>query len=210
MAARFVETSSFALQSARFRNNAHVFRAKVHVRQTNEADGAVCRNDVQSTCLEPLGNYGLSKDQRWAWHPKAKKLRKSFEHGHWSGQVTDWLPQLDNFFQNLSMFSGQMKRWNMNHVGVSPLQIGQIFQCQRCLWLFFSRPCRDMLCDQRWKCSATNGFGASSKPLGQDFEILNGSMESRRTMISTPNKSTWKGLEGFTAIIWAVAKGSGF
>ena len=51
----FVETSSFALQSARFRNNAHVFRAKAHVRKTNEADGAVCRNDVQSTRLEPLG-----------------------------------------------------------------------------------------------------------------------------------------------------------
>ena len=95
----------------------------------------------------------------------------------------------------------QMKRWNMNHARVSTLQFGQIFQCQRCLWLFFSRPCRDMLCDQRWKCSATNGFGASSKPLGQDFEILNCSMESRRTMISNPNKSTWKGLEGFTAII---------
>ena len=62
MAARFVETSSFALQSARFRNNAHVFRAKAHVRKTNEADGAVCRNDVQSTRLEPLGSRLFDKN----------------------------------------------------------------------------------------------------------------------------------------------------
>jgi hypothetical protein len=55
LAACFVETASFALQSAHFRNNAHVFRAKAHVRKTSEANGVVCRNDVQSTRLEPLG-----------------------------------------------------------------------------------------------------------------------------------------------------------
>ena len=56
LAACFVETASFALQSAHFRNNAHVFRAKAHVRKTSEANGVVCRNDVQSTRLEPLGD----------------------------------------------------------------------------------------------------------------------------------------------------------
>ena len=55
LAACFVETAPFALQGARFRNNAHVFRAKAHVRKTKEANGVVCRNDVQSARLEPLG-----------------------------------------------------------------------------------------------------------------------------------------------------------
>ena len=77
MAARFVETSSFALQSARFRNNAHVFRAKAHVRKTNEADGAVCRNDVQSTRLEPLGS---AKNAFRARLPS--KLHRQLTHQH--------------------------------------------------------------------------------------------------------------------------------
>ena len=37
LAACFVETASFALQSARFRNNAHVFRAKARVRFEKQA-----------------------------------------------------------------------------------------------------------------------------------------------------------------------------
>ena len=63
-----------------------------------------------------------------------------------------------------------------------------------------------MLCVQWWKCSATNGFGASSKRLRQ--MILNGSMESWRAAISTaksPPEKVWKGSQPSF-----VPKGSGF
>ena len=63
LAACFVETAPFALQGARFRNNAHVFRAKAHVRKTREANGVVCRNDVQSARLEPLGLAWANMEQ---------------------------------------------------------------------------------------------------------------------------------------------------
>jgi len=48
LATCFVEMASFALQSARFRNNAHVFRTKAHVRKTSEAN------------VEPLGKATLA------------------------------------------------------------------------------------------------------------------------------------------------------
>ena len=60
LAACFVERASFALQSARFRNNAHVFiRAKARARKTSEANGVVCTNDVSKAHVWSL--YDLSQ-----------------------------------------------------------------------------------------------------------------------------------------------------
>ena len=68
--------------------------------------------------LQSIILWSVDKDQRWAWHPKAKKFEKII----WARTLVrsgHRLPQLESFFRNFPMFSGQMRRWNMNHAWAS-------------------------------------------------------------------------------------------
>ena len=62
LAACFVERASFALQSARFRNNAHVYsRQSARSKNKRGERRRLYKQRLQSTRLEPLGSMKESK-----------------------------------------------------------------------------------------------------------------------------------------------------